>query len=739
MFTWLGRFAYRHRRWVLTVAGLFVVLAAVWGGGVFGALGSGGYTSPGIEANRANTLLDQEFGHAAGTADAVAVYVDETKRMTVDDPAFRQQVTAAIGRLPGVDVKSATSYYTPGLSDAQRALLVSEDRHAIEVSLTLRGADDASRLKSYGDIQTSIRATDGLKTYLGGGFTSEYQLQQLATANLATSQAIALPILLVLLVIMFRGVVAGALPVLLGIFAILGALVLLRLLTFVTDLSIFALEITTLLGLGLAIDYGLFIVSRFREELERRDGDVGEAVAAAMATAGRTVAFSGLTVVIGLCGLLLFPEPISHSFGLGGVAVVLFNIIAALTVMPAILGVLGKRVNALSIPWPRRRAAADAESGGWARLARAIMRRPVAWLVASVVILLAAAAPLLTVQPGLTNHRYLPLSNEGQIVANMTDNDFPDGGPGRVTIDVAVVGGVGDGALDDYVHRLSELRGVTSAGVHLRDAKVAWVALGYHGEADDPANLQLVKDVRAQAPPAGASQLLVGGQGGPALSLDANNDTVDSLPWALIFVAIATLILLFLAFGSVIVPLQALVIAFGSLTASLGVVIWGFQNGGLAGLMGFHVVGTTDLWTLGLIITIAFGLVTDYEMFLVSRAREEFLATGDNERSIAVGLQHTGSIITRAAVLMIVVLAAMGFTSTSLFLQTLGVGLTLSVVIDAVVVRSILVPAAMRLFGRANWWAPGPLRRLSDRIGLSETAPQPPAGHPVEPDPAQVG
>jgi uncharacterized membrane protein YdfJ with MMPL/SSD domain len=738
MFTWLGRFAYRHRRWVLIVAGLFVVLAAVWGGGVFGALGSGGYTSPDIEANRANTLLDQEFGHAAGTVDAVAVFVDESKRTTVDDPAFRQQVTEAIGRLPGADVKSASSYYTPGLSDAERALLVSKDRHATEVSLTLQGIDDASRLKSYGDIQTSVRATGGLKTYLGGGFTSEYQLQQLATANLATSQEIALPILLVLLVIMFRGVVAGALPVLLGVFAILGALVLLRLLTFVTDLSIFALEITTLLGLGLAIDYGLFIVSRFREELERRDGDVGEAVAAAMATAGRTVAFSGLTVVIGLCALLLFPEPISHSFGLGGVAVVLFNIIAALTVMPAILGVLGRRVNALRVPWPRRRGV-DAESGGWARLARAIMRRPVAWLVASVVILLAAAAPLLTVQPGLTNHRYLPLSNEGQIVANMTDNDFPDGGPGRVTIDIAVVGGVSDGALNDYVHRLSELKGVTSAGVHLKDAKVTWVALGYHGEADDPANLQLVKDVRAQAPPAGTAQLLVGGQGGPALSLDANNDTVDSLPPALIFVAIATLLLLFLAFGSVIVPLQALVIAFLSLTASLGVVIWGFQNGGLAGLMGFHVVGTTDLWTLGLIITIAFGLVTDYEMFLVSRAREEFLATGDNERSVAVGLQHTGSIITRAAVLMIVVLAAMGFSSTSLFLQTLGVGLTLSVVIDAVLVRSILVPAAMRLFGRANWWAPAPLRRLSDRVGLSETAPRPPASRPVEQDRAQVG
>jgi RND superfamily putative drug exporter len=429
--------------------------------------------------------------------------------------------------------------------------------------------------------------------------------------------------------------------------------------------------------------------------------------------------------VIGLCALLLFPEPISHSFGLGGVSVVLFNIVAALTVMPALLGVLGHRVNALRVPWPRRRrsAAEAAANGGWARFARAVMRRPVAWLVAGVVILLAAAGPLVTLHPGLTNHRYLPVSNEGQVVARMVNNDFPAGGPGQVTIDIAVVGDVNTPALNDYVHRLAGVRGVAGAGIHLRDTNVAWVALNYLGEADEAANLQLVRDVREQPHPAGASEVLVGGQGGPALSLDANNDTLGSLPVALIFVGLATLILLFLAFGSVVIPVQALVIAFLSLTASLGVVTWAFQNGGLAGLMGFHVVGTTDLWTLGLIITIAFGLVTDYEMFLVSRTREEYLATGDNEHSVAVGLQHTGSIITRAAVLMIVVLATMGFSATSLFLETLGVGLTLSVVIDAVLVRTIVVPATMRLFGRVNWWAPAALRRVSDRVGLSEGLP----------------
>ncbi|MDT0317178.1 MMPL family transporter [Streptomyces millisiae] len=724
MFSWLGRFAYGRRRGLLVAAALFVVVAGAWGSGVFNAMGSGGYTAPEAEANRANALLEEHFGHQPGDVDAAAVYTDPTGELTVDDAEFEQAVTEALARLPESEVISSTSYWSPELTPEQRAEYVAEDGRSVLATITLRGEDSAERLESYGDIQDEVRAS-GLETYLGGGFTSEYQLQRLATENLATAQLISLPILLVLLLVIFRGLVAAAIPVALGIMAILGSMVLLRGLTYVTDVSIFALEISTLLGLGLAIDYGLFMVSRFRQELERRDGEVAEALAATMNTAGRTVAFSGLTVVIGLCGLLFFPQPVSRSFGFGGITVVLFDIAAALLVLPAALAVLGPRINALSLPWPRRAAATvSREDRAWARLARAVTRRPLPWLTGGLLALLVAAAPLLSLEPGMTNHRYLPVTNEGQVVAGMLNEEFPPDGPAGTRVDIAVSGPVERGAIDDYLDTLAGLDGATETAVHRADAELTWVTVAHRGEADDAANLDLVREIRALDPPAGATEVLVGGLGGPALSLDNTEATTDSLPWALVFVGLSSLVLLFLAFRSVLVPVKAVLVAFLSLAASLGIIVWGFQEGGLAGLLDFHEVGTTDVWTLGLIVTIAFGLVTDYEMFLVSRVSEEYQATGDNHRAIDVGLRSTGSVITRAALLMIVVLAAMGFTATSLFLMTLGIGLTLSVVIDATVVRSIIVPAAMQLLGHANWW-PGRPRRSDDR-------PDPPSdAHPA--------
>ena len=502
--------------------------------------------------------------------------------------------------------------------------------------------------------------------------------------------------------------VAAAIPLALGIVAILGSLVMLRCLTYVTDVSIFAMEISTLLGLGLAIDYGLFMVSRFREELARSDGDVRQSLVTTMNTAGHTVAFSGLTVVIGLCGLMFFPQPISHSFGFGGIAVVLFDLLAALVVLPAVLAALGPRINALSLRPRRRPGVVTREARAWNWLATSVTRRPLPWLAGGLLALLVAAAPLLSLEQGITNHRYLPADNEAQVVPRMLVEDFPPGGPAGARMDIAIAGPVEQVALDDYLRSVEGIEGAGVADVHLADAGMTWTTVTFQGEADDAANLQLVRDIRALEPPAGATEVLVGGPGGPAVSLDNSDATMAALPWALAFISLSTLVLLFLAFRSVLVPIKAVAVAFLSLAASCGIIVWGFQEGGLAGLMDFSVVGTTDVWALGLIITIAFGLVTDYEMFLVSRVNEEYLATGDNRRAVIVGLRSTGSLITRAGLLMVIVLATMGFTATSLFLITIGVGLTLSVVIDATLVRSIVVPAAMQLMGRANWWPSRP-------------------------------
>ncbi|MHA6628867.1 MMPL family transporter [Pseudonocardia sichuanensis] len=710
MFSRLGRFAYVRRRMLLIATALFVVLAAAWGSGVFGVMTTDGLAPPDAESTRATELLEDHFGHQPGDRDVVAVYTDPTGELTVDDPAFGQAVTAALDRLPASEVLSWTSYWSPELTEQERAEHVSLDRSSTIATLTLSGAGTVERLESYRGVEGLARADDGrLETYLAGGPTSVYHLQQEAQRSLAAAQLVSLPILLVLLLITFRGLVAAAIPVAMGILAILGSLVLLRCLTYVTDISIFALEITTLLGLGLAIDYGLFVVTRFRDELDHRDGDVGAALAATMNTAGRTVAFSGLVVIIGLCGLLFFPQPISRSFGWAGITVVGFTILAALVVMPATLAALGPRINALSPRRLRRRpGTVTREDRAWAALARSVTRRPVPWLTGGLLALLVAAVPLLSLEPGLTNHRYLPEDNEAQVVPRMLDEEFAAGHAGEGRFDIAVSGPVPPQDLAVYLRAVDGVDGAFDPVVHRADDELTWVAVGYRGEVDDPHNLEMVREIRALDTPAGADEVLVGGDGSPPTSLDNNEATTAALPWALTFVGVATLLLLVVCFRSVLVPVKAVLVAFLSLGASLGLVVWGFQEGGFQGLLEFHPVGTTDVWALAVIITIAFGLVTDYEMFLVSRVHEEYRATGDNRRAVVVGLRSTGSVITRAGLLMVVVLAAMGASATSLFVMTIGIGLTLSVVVDATVVRSIIVPSAMQLLGRANWWPSRP-------------------------------
>jgi RND superfamily putative drug exporter len=711
IFTWLGRFTYARRRAVLAAAGLFVVLAGVWGSGLFGSMSSAVLSAPDSDSQRAIDLLEERFGHPPGEVDTVAIFTDPTGGLTVDDPGFEQAVTAALGRLPESEVTFWSSYWSPGLTPAERAGYVSEDRSAVLAIITLRGEGQEERLQAYGAIENLVRADDErLETYLAGGSTSRFHLEAQAQESLARAQLISLPILLVLLLIAFRGLVAAAVPLALGMLAIVGSLGLLRGLTYLTDVSIYAVEITTLLGLGLAIDYGLFLVTRFRRELEAHDGDVAGALVGTMRTAGRTVAFSGLVVIIGLCGLLFFPQPISHSLAWGGITVVLFNLLAALLVLPATLAVLGRRINALS---PRRlrrgSGVATREDRAWAALARSVTRRPVPWLAGGLAVLALAAAPLLSLQPGATNHRYLPEGNEGQVVPQMVAEDFPAGGPSESRVDIAVVGPVGEAALRDYLSAIGRLDGSREPAVNHADGDVTWVTVSIRGETDDAVNLQLIRDIRSLAAPAGADEVLVGNDGSPAMTLDNTEATTDALPWALGFVGLTALALLFLAFRSVLVPLKAVIVAFLSLGASLGLIVWGFQQGNFQGLLDFYLVGTTDVWTLAIIITIAFGLVTDYEMFLVHRVYEEFRATGDNTRAIRTGLQETGSVITRAGLLMVVVLASMGLSASSLFIMTLGIGLTLCVVIDATVVRSIVVPAAMQLLGRANWWPAQPV------------------------------
>ncbi|HEX9624101.1 MAG TPA: MMPL family transporter [Streptosporangiaceae bacterium] len=509
----------------------------------------------------------------------------------------------------------------------------------------------------------------------------------------------------------------------------------LRLLTLITPVSIYSINITTILGLGLAIDYGLFIVGRFREELGK-SASTQAALARTMATAGRTVAVSGVTVSVALASLMLFPETFLRSMGYGGVATVVVDMLAALTVLPALLAVLGPKVNALRVRRPAGRAGrrgttalsprqprTDESTGGWYRLARSVMRRPVAYAATIVVVLLALGAPFLHVVWGGTDARVLPAAAQARVVTEALSRDFV-GNPTAPIESLISFGGpiqsspAREAALSTYTRDLAKVPGVTGARVTGVRDNVARVDLHYDADPMSVAARSIVSEARAVTPPAG-SQAVIGGQ--TAQLADELSSLSSTLPWMALVMAAATFVLLFLAFGSVVLPLKAIVMNVLSLSATFGLIVWIFQWGHLSGLLQFTPTGTIDPSTPILMLAILFGLSMDYEVFLLSRIRERYDVTGDNTAAVASGLQRTGGVITSAALLLVIVVGAFSASGIT-FIKLMGVGMIVALLVDATIVRVLLVPATMRLLGRANWYAPRPLRRLYAKYGISESA-----------------
>jgi RND superfamily putative drug exporter len=535
-------------------------------------------------------------------------------------------------------------------------------------------------------------------------------------------------------VVIFGSVAAASLPLAIGVTAILGAFTALRGFTYLTDVSVFSINVITILGLGLAIDYGLFMVSRFREEL-RRGLSTEDAVARTMATAGRTVAVSGLTVAIALAGLLIFPQAFLRSMGFGGMAAVLVAMVAALTLLPALLSVLGPRVDALAVRRLLRRRATAAPPvdgrGAWARVARSVMRRPVAYAVGIVVLLLALGLPFLRVSFGGIDARALPAGTGSRVVAETIDRDF--GGSAEppveavLTLPAAVDSPSGRAALGRWMSAARSLPGVTSAEVTGAAGDVSRVGVGVAGDPISAESRGLVDRLRALPPPDGGS-VLVGGR--TAELVDLLDSVGSRLPWMALIVVGTSFVLLFLAFGSVVLPAKAVLMNVLSLSASFGALVWIFQDGHLSGLLDFTPTGTLEATQPILVLAIVFGLSMDYEVFLMSRIRERYLTTGDNTAAVATGLQRTGGIITSAALLLIVVIGAFSLSGIT-FIKLIGVAMILAILLDATIVRALLVPATMRLLGRANWWAPAPLRRIHDRLGFSESDPEAEPAPPV--------
>jgi len=723
MFETWGRALSRRRRLTLAITLLFVAFAGVWGTGVFGKLSSGdNFTPPASESQREANLADQVFGR--NDADVVVLY--HSAAMTVSDPAYRQAVTAALSSLPRADVAKVATYWSTG-----SPRLVSTDRHSTYAVLELTGADDAARHQTYNAISNDLApaslAGDGVTARVGGDVAMEVAINSEVTADIAKAEGFSMPILLILLLVIFGSLAAASLPLAIGGVAILGSFTVLRLLTMATTVSIYSVNITTILGLGLGIDYGLFMVTRFREELHRQP-TVEQAVARTVATAGRTVAVSGITVAVALTSLMLFPEDFLRSMGYGGVATVAVDVLAALIVLPALLAVLGHRVNALRIRRSVRRPPRDESSGAWYRLARSVMRRPLAYITVITIALLALGAPFLRISWGGTDARTLPAASTIRQVSEALDSEFPVNSTAPIEALITGAGASASGpALASYLHRIDAIPGVTGAQVSGAQGDVIRVDVGYTPAPVSAAARNIVTQVRAISPPAGTAVLVGGTTAGLVDELASLGST---LPWMALLVCLSTFVLLFLAFGSVVLPLKAIVMNVLSLSATFGVIVWIFQWGHLSGLLRFTATGSIDPTMPILMLAIIFGLSMDYEVFLLSRIRERYDQTGDNTVAVAAGLQRTGGVITSLALLLIIVVGAFSASGIT-FIKLMGVGMIVALLVDASVVRVLLVPATMRLLGRANWWAPRPLRRLYARYGIKEESPAPlpvPAG-----------
>ena len=689
-------------RWVVLLAGLIVAgIGATWGAGVFAVLSSGGFADPDSSSERVRLRIEQEFGPQ--NADVLALYSHPT--LTVADPTFRAAVTNTLAQVKTrAEVRTVLSWY-----DTPAPTLVSQDRHATYVVIRLRGDTDSQRLDNYRAIKGTLVAGTPVVTQIGGGQPLFDDISSLSANDIQRAETLSMPVLLLLLIIIFASVVAGLTALLTGGLAILGALTVTRLLASVTEVSTFAVNIITLLGLGLSIDYGLLVVNRYREELAA-GYPPGEAVARTVTTAGRTVAVSGTTVTLALASLIMFPQGFLKSMGYGGMTAVAVAMLAALTVLPAGLAVLGHRVNAGRLRWPGRtrrvpgvHAAPLERDGAWARLAYSVMRHPWWYLFGVLAILGVLATPVTKIEFGGLDVRVVPTSTQSRIVNDRIAAEFAQGNPYPINVLVTGVDRSGAAAVVDRLRRVPD---VVNAEVAATTGSSVLVTLTYPGEANGDQARGVVAAVRALAPPPGTT---IGVTGTTAALVDQLDGMAERLPMMAAFAITVTVLLLFAAFGSILLPLKAVLMNVVSLGAAFGAIVFVFQQGHFASLLDFTPTGSIEPTHPILMIGVLFGLATDYEVFLLSRIREEWDRGLDNTTAVANGLQHTGRIITAAGLLLVIVV--IGFaTGDIVFMKLIGVGMVVAIVVDATLVRALLVPATMRLLGRWNWWLPGPLR-----------------------------
>jgi len=714
-------FVVRRRVPVLIVTLLAMAAAGFFGSGVAGRLSTGGFQDESAESFRAGEVLAEQFDVGIPSV----VMVATAPGGSVDDPAVAAAGLALTEQLAIEEyVTEATSYWSLGAPPSLKS--EGGNRAMLFVSLDV---DQSFLLEAAGDIADKYRGTfQGLEIAVGGQGPLFSEVTETIEADLVKSESIAFPITFILLIIVFGSVVAALLPLGVGAFAIVGTFLALDVIARLTEVSIFSLNLTTALGLGLGIDYALFIVSRYREELAAgHDGH--EAARRTIRTAGRTVAFSAGTVMVSLAAMMVFPLPFLRSFAYAGIAVVALAGVGAVGALPALLAVLGKRVDKLAV---RKQRPVATGTGVWHRIAMAVMRRPIPIATAAVLLLVALGLPFLGVNLVQSDDRVLPPSSAARQVGDVLRAEFNSFE--SAAIQVVAPTASDDQQVDQHSVALSSLDGVarvdSSTGSYIDGLQVIPAGPGHAHFAAGGGNYwsvipavepsseeaeDLVRAVRGLDTP---GEVLVGGL--TADLVDTKQALFASLPLALGIIGLVTFVVLFLMFGSVLVPAKAVVLNLLSLSATFGALVWIFQEGNLSEFLGFTSTGGLDLTMPILMFAIAFGLSMDYEVFLLSRIKEEHDKGADDISAVAVGLERTGRIVTAAAVLIAVVFMAFA-TSQVMFMKMFGIGMTLAVLVDAFIVRAALVPAFMRLAGRANWWAPRWMQPLYRRFGISES------------------
>ncbi|MES2210307.1 MAG: MMPL family transporter [Chloroflexota bacterium] len=760
MFSRWGAFVYRRRRFVLLVMIVIAAAATPLAAGTSAQLSSGGWLDRNSESARVSQRLQSDFG--GGQSAYLALFRADAAGADARGADFQAAIATTLADLEGDDRISGITGYAQTHDDR----FVSIDGQSAYVVIGLNMTDDKS-VEAVGSIEALLAPPAGYSVSLTGFGPIQKDSAALSEKDLVRAETVSLPIAALVLILVFASIVAAGMPLVVAGLAIPTSLAIINILARQTEMSIYVLNIATMLGLALAIDYSLFITSRFREELAK-GRSVERAVTIAVGTAGKAVVFSGIAVAIGLSGLLWFQASALSSIGVGGAIVVLSSVVFSMTFLPALLGVLGPRVNALSVGGLLRRfgvggrADAPARDSRWERVAHAVMRRPIAVLAPVLAVLFIAGSPFFRLQQGVPDASIFPagLPSRDAWVSLMTD--FRPGETSPITILLDTRGAATDEAsvqaVMDYSARIAALEGVDrvegpfsltdpSTGAVLPAGQVAQLYTAPAGslppqldaaltalraayirdgvirldaisplEPAIPAGTAVIPRVRGVDGGEGIAKIEVGGVA--AISEDFLISQNSRMPWAVGTTLLASAIILFLLFGSLAIPLKAVVMTLLSLSASFGALVWIFQEGNLHEFLNFNPIGYTIAGNPIIMFAVLIGLSMDYEVLLLSRIQESYRRTGDNTAAVAEGLAKTAGVITGAAMIMVVVFSSFALADV-VTIKSIGVGMAIAVFVDATIVRVLLVPATMRLLGEWNWWAPGILGRLADRLGFS--------------------